>query len=184
MGRLADRMHRELKQALTYAPHPLCPGGPTVNVGVMASAGIYYGVYPGEAELACDVRTLPGMTQESVEADLRAFLARAAEDDRELDAELVVDFFTGATEIGPDEPIVEALRSAAGDVLVEAPELAAFPGATDAAHLQGTAGIPTVAAFGPGFLPRAHSPNESVRVASIGEAARMYALAAWRYLAL
>ena len=63
MSRLVDRMHRELKDALTYGGHPLGGLGPTVNVGVTAQAGIYYGVYPGEAEFACDVRTLPGMIE-------------------------------------------------------------------------------------------------------------------------
>ncbi len=182
MARLAQRMHAELRGALSFDAHPLCPLGPTVNVGVTAKAGIFYGVYPGEAELACDIRTLPGMTRGSVEADLRAFLARAAADDPELDAELVIDFFIPATEISAEEPIVRALQEAAGLVLDVPPALAAFPGATDAAHLQGTAGIPTVASFGPGFLPRAHSPNESVSVRGIVEASRMYALAALRYL--
>jgi acetylornithine deacetylase len=182
MARLAERMHRELRDALTFDPHPLCPLGPTVNVGVMAKAGIFYGVYPGEAELACDIRTLPGMTSESVEADLEAFLARAAAEDPELDARLVMDFFIPATEISPDEPVVRALQEAAALVLDEPPALAAFPGATDAAHLQGTAGIPTVASFGPGFLQRAHSPNESVSVRGIVEAARLYVVASYRYL--
>lgn len=182
MGRLADRMHRELKGWLRCPPHPLGGAGPTVNVGVMAKAGIFYGMYPGEAELACDIRTLPGMTRESVEEDLFAFLGQAMRDDPELDAELIVELFVPATEIAADHPVVRALQSAAGTVLGEAPELAAFPGATDAYALQALAGIPTVAAFGPGFLPRAHTPNESVRAGSILEAAKMYALAAWRYL--
>ena len=52
-----------------------------------------------------------------------------------------------------------------------------FPGATDASHFQLTAGIPTVAAFGPGFLPRAHAPNESASVEGIVQAAEIYALA-------
>jgi acetylornithine deacetylase len=183
MARLADRMHRELKGALTYDPHPLCSLGPTVNVGVMASAGIYYGVYPGEAELACDIRTLPGMTQEQLEIDLLAFLDRARTEEPELDAELLFDAFVPATELSPEEPIVSTLQAAAESVLGHRPPLAAFPGATDAPHLQLTAGIPTVAAFGPGFLPRAHSPNESVPVRAIQQAARIYALAARRYLA-
>ena len=182
MARLAARMHRELRDALRFEPHPLCPLGPTVNVGVMAKAGVFYGVYPGEAELDCDIRTLPGMTREGVEADVQDFLARAALDDPELDAELVMVFFVPATEISPDEPIVGALLEAASFVLAQPPELAAFPGATDAAHLHGTAGIPTVASCGPGLLPRAHSPNESVSVRGIIEAARIYALAAYQYL--
>ena len=60
--------------------------------------------------------------------------------------------------------------------------LPSFPGVTDAAHFQLTAGIPTVAAFGPGLLPRAHSPNERLDVAGAAKASRIYALAALRYL--
>jgi acetylornithine deacetylase/succinyl-diaminopimelate desuccinylase-like protein len=68
-------------------------------------------------------------------------------------------------------------------VLGEAPPLASFPGATDAAHFQLTAGIPTVAAFGPGLLTRAHSPNERLDASSTSTAARIYALTALHYLA-
>jgi acetylornithine deacetylase len=182
MARLAIRMEDRLAGSLTFEPHLLCPLGPTVNVGVTAKAGVFYGVYPGEAELACDIRTLPGMTRESVEADLRRFLAEAEADDPQLDAELAVEFFIAATEISTEEPVVGCLRSAARDVLGFEPELAAFPGATDAAALQGIAGIPTIAAFGPGYLPRAHSPNESVSVTGIVQAARIYAVAVARYL--
>ena len=57
-----------------------------------------------------------------------------------------------------------------------------FPGATDALSFQGIAGIPTVAAFGPGYLPRAHAPNERLAVEGVNQAAQIYALAALRYL--
>lgn len=182
-ARLIDRMHRELKEALTYEPHPLCELGPTVNVGVTASAGVYYGVYPGEAEFGCDIRTIPGMTRDQIITDITAFLERAMADEPQLSAELhFEDIYYAPTEISPDAPIAQAVRSAAETVLGEAPPFEAFPGATDAAHVQGVAGIPTVAAFGPGYLPRAHSPNESVPVADIPLAAKMYALAAWRFL--
>jgi acetylornithine deacetylase len=182
MARLIDRMDRELKGSLTYAGHPLGGLGPTVNVGVMASAGVFYGIYPGNAEFACDIRTLPGMTREQVEADLRAFLARAMADDPELRAELVVDAWVEATEITPDEPIVQALLAAAPAALGSVPRLDAFPGATDAPHFQLVAGIPTVAAFGPGILPRAHSPNEWLDRSGPWRGSRVYALAAARFL--
>ena len=141
-----------------------------------------YGVYPGEAEFGCDIRVLPGMTEEQVVADIQSFLDRAAKDEPELDAELTVDGWFPATEISPEEPIAQAVRSAAEHVLGEAPVFSAFPGATDASHLQGTARIPTVAAFGPGYLPRAHCPNESLAAESVLTAAQVYALAGWRYL--
>jgi acetylornithine deacetylase/succinyl-diaminopimelate desuccinylase-like protein len=182
MARLIDRMHSKLKGQLTYAGHPLGGLGPTVNVGVMAKAGVYYGVYPGSAEFACDIRTLPGMNRDQMEQDLQEFLKRAMEAEPELRAELVFETWVPATEISPEEPVVRSLQSAAHTVLGHTPRLEAFPGATDAAPFQLVAGIPTVAAFGPGLLPYAHSPNESLAVASVLQAAKIYALAAWRYL--
>ncbi len=182
MARLIDRMHRELKAQLTYPGHPLGGLGPTVNIGVMAKAGVYYGVYPGSAEFACDIRTLPGMTRSQMEEDLQEFLTRAMEDEPELKAELIFEAWVPATEISPDESIVQSLLTAARTVLGHTPRLEAFPGATDAAQFQLTARIPTVAAFGPGLLPLAHSPNESLAVESVLQAAKIYALGAWLYL--
>jgi acetylornithine deacetylase/succinyl-diaminopimelate desuccinylase-like protein len=182
MARLIDRMHRELKKQLTYTGHPLGGLGPTVNVGVMAKAGVFYGVYPGTAEFACDIRTLPGMSRSQMEQDLQRFLKKAMEDEPALRAELVFETWVPATEIGPEEPVVRALQAAACSVLGHIPRFEAFPGATDAPHFQLTARIPTVAAFGPGLLPHAHSPNESLAVQSVLQAAKIYALGAWRYL--
>jgi len=182
MARLIDRMHRELKDHLTYEGHPYGGLGPTVNVGVMAKAGVYYGVYPGSAEFACDIRTLPGMTRDQMVQDLEKFLKRAMKDEPQLKAELVFEAWVPATEISPEEPVVQCLQTAAHTVLGNTPRLEAFPGATDAPQFQLTAGIPTVAAFGPGLLPLAHSPNESLKIKSILQAAKIYALAAWRYL--
>ena len=182
MAGLIQRMDAELMDWLHYTPHPLV-ARPTLNVGVMAQAGVFYGVYPGSAEFACDLRTLPGMTREHVVADIEAFLADAREQDPELDAELALDVWVPATEIAADDPVVTALQAASRQVLGEAPPLASFPGATDAAHFQLTAGIPTVAAFGPGLLTRAHSPNERLDASSTSTAARIYALTALHYLA-
>ena len=182
MARLIDRMDRELESYLTYEPHPLCPTGPTVNVGVMAEAGVFYGVYPGNAEFACDLRTLPGMGEEQLIEDINRFLTDAMADDPDLRAELVWELMVPATEIPADEPVVGILQEAAGEVLGRAPDLDAFPGATDAPHFQLTAGIPCVAAFGPGMLPRAHSPNEFLSAGSVALGAEIYGLASLRYL--
>lgn len=182
MARLIERMDRELQAYLAFDPHPLCPTGPTVNVGVMAEAGVFYGVYPGNAEFACDIRTLPGMEEQQLIDDIERFLSDAMSADPDLRAELVWEMMAPATEISPDEPIVGILQAAAGEVLGREPRLDAFPGATDAPHFQLTAGIPCVAAFGPGMLPRAHSPNEYMAAEGAAQAARIYALASIRYL--
>jgi acetylornithine deacetylase/succinyl-diaminopimelate desuccinylase family protein len=182
MAELIKRMDDQLAEYITYEEHPLCPSGPTINVGVMANAGVFYGVYPGKAEFACDIRTLPGMSEEVLRADIQRFLDGAMADDPDLKAELAWEVMVPATEISPEEPVIGALQKAASVVLGFEPVLDAFPGATDAPHLQLTAGIPCVAAFGPGMLPRAHSPNEYMAIEGAFQSARIYALAAITYL--
>jgi len=182
MAELALKMQRELGSYLTFDDHPYCRFGPTVNVGVTAEAGVTYGVFPGRAEFGTDVRTLPGMTEEQVKADVQRFLDDAMAADPELDATLEWTLMVGATEIDGADPIVQSLTEVSKVVLGHAPRLDAFPGATDAAYIQAVADVPCIASFGPGMLPRAHSPNESMRQDGAAQAAMIYALAALDYL--
>lgn len=183
MGRLAALMHDELKGRLTYLPHSIAQSGPTVNVGVVARAGAHYGVYPGRAELECDIRTIPGMTRESLERDIKAFLITARQRDPTLSCELEMEMWVPPCEIAPAERVVQSLRRAAENQLRIVPPFGVFPGATDAPFLTLGASIPTVPAFGPGYLTKAHRENEALPVKSICTAARIYALTALDFLA-
>jgi acetylornithine deacetylase len=178
-----ERLH------LRYVQHPLCPGGPTINPGVIVSGGVFYGVVPGQAEFGMDIRCLPGMTPEGVLEDIRALI----EEERQLDprlhaeVELVTELHGGwvpATEIPATHHLVVAVQQAAARVLGSAPPLSAFPGGTDSAAFQGQMGIPTLPSFGPGLLSLAHSPNEHVPVEGIIQAAKIYAIAAHRYFSI
>ena len=175
-----ERLH------LRYPVHPLCPGGPTINPGVMVKGGVTYGIVPGHAEFSMDIRCLPGMTREGVLEDLHAFLVEEQRRDARLRAEVEVETalhgWIPPTEINAEHPLVTAVQEAAARVLQTVPPLSAFPGGTDAAFFQGHAGIPTLPSFGPGLLSLAHSPNEYVPVESIVQAAKLYALAAYQYL--
>ncbi len=182
MAALALKMQNELRSYLTFDEHPFCKLGPTINVGVMASAGVTYGVFPGRAEFASDIRTLPGMTEEQIQLDIQRFLDDAMAQDPELRATLEWNRMMGATEIDSNNDVIQVLQSTSEMVLGRAPMLDAFPGATDAAYIQTAAGVPCVASFGPGFLPRAHSPNESMHKDGPAQAAMIYALSALRYL--
>jgi acetylornithine deacetylase len=185
MARVLAGLRKEL--ALTYPEHPLCPTGPTINLGLKTLGGYGYGVLPGVAEFWNDIRTVPGMTHEQFDADLHAALARV---EPELHGATVeVEYrenlrWTPATELAPEHPAVVATVRAAERVLGQAPPLGAFPGATDACAFHAIGGIPTLAAFGPGQLPLAHGPNEWVSVTSLKQAARMYALTAIEYAQL
>ncbi len=182
MAGLIRKMHSEFKDYLTFTPHRLGNAGPTVNVGVMAEAGVFYGVYPGNARFSSDIRLVPGMTRKSVTSDLSRFLNDAMAENPLLSADLVMVGFSEATEIPFDHPVVSGLQRAADRVLGERLAPAVFPGATDALSFQGIAGIPTVAAFGPGLVPRAHAPNERMAASGVNQAAKIHALAALDYL--
>jgi acetylornithine deacetylase len=182
---MADLMVRMAKAApglLRHVPHALNGGTPTFNVGLLVQAGVGYGIYPGHAEFLCDVRAVPGMTVDQIEADVRAFIAGVEAENPALQTDFELLNWTPPAEIDASHAVVSALQEAAARVLGASPPLGVFPGGTDAPYFSAVAGIPTVPSFGPGLLPYAHAPNEAISTESIVEAARIYALAAVRFL--
>ena len=151
---------------------------PTVNTAVTVEGGVGFGVVPGAATFATDVRLLPGMEREAFERDLGEFLDEAMTERPTLRASYRFEEsprdWLPATEVNADAPIVDAARRALGSVLGEAPPLGAFPGTTDACWLQGMLGIPTLPGFGPGLLERAHAANERVSVTALEQAVPIY----------
>jgi acetylornithine deacetylase len=168
-------MRDEVK--FSFTPHPLGGVGPTLNPGVIIAGGTNFGVVPGRAEFACDLRTVPGMTMSSVRESLDAWLESCRAEDPDLNVE--AHFEPGLewipwSELPETHSLVPAVQRATLEVLGKTPPLSVFPGGTDAPWFE-AAGIPTLPSFGPGMLTSAHGPNEFVSVSSLSEAARMYA---------
>jgi len=167
--------------------HSLVPKGPTINPGVKVSGGVNFGVFPGQADFSVDVRTLPGMERRRFEAELETWLEEKTNNIPGLRAHIEFEPDPGgwlpATEVPGDAPVVGATAEALNEVLGHVPPTAAFPGTTDAAWLQGVAGIPTLPAVGPGLLERAHRANEFVSLAALDEAPLIYAGIARRFCA-
>jgi acetylornithine deacetylase/succinyl-diaminopimelate desuccinylase-like protein len=162
---------------LDFEPHPLDGGAPTLNVGVLVDGGVYFGVVPGRAAFACDLRTLPGMSETAVRAAIERWLDGRREAEPALDAEVTYEpglEWIPASEIRSDHPLVAATQDAARLVLGSAPPLSVFPGTCDAPWF-GAAGIATIPSFGPGVLTCCHGPNEFVDLERVHEAARIYA---------
>ena len=184
MARLMVCFREEL--VLRYPEHPLCPTGPTINIGVRTIGGVGYGVVPGQATFYSDIRTLPGMDRDTFRQDVQSALDRCAPVLHGATARVVWPDgmnWASATEIQADHPAVVSSRKAANAVLGHEVPIAAFTGGTDAIAFQGVAEIPTLAALGPGLLPLAHGPNEWVSLRSLREAMRIYALTALDYCA-
>jgi acetylornithine deacetylase/succinyl-diaminopimelate desuccinylase family protein len=184
MAEVLVRMSKELK--ITHDPHPYCPQGVTMGIGVMVKGGVNYGILPGYAEFATDVRLLPGMTVESVQRDIESFIAKLREEDPSLEIEVEIEppplGYIAPVIVSEDEPFVAHLRKAAESVLGTCPPLGAFPAWTDARYFDGIAGIKTIPSFGPGLLTVTHAPNEHISTNSIVDACKIYALSASLYL--
>jgi succinyl-diaminopimelate desuccinylase len=155
------------------------PANPTVNPGVKVSGGVQFGVLPGAAEFAVDVRTLPGMERDRFESELNEWLENKKREMARLRA--TIEFapepigWLPPTEVPQDSPVAVATSEALEETLGAVPPLSAFPATTDAAWLQGLAGIPTLPAVGPGLLERAHAANEFVSIDALGFAPSIYA---------
>ena len=181
MAQLLLAIKEELE--LDFTPHPYGGVRPTLNPGVLVHGGVYFGVVPGMAEFACDLRTLPGMDEGGVRRSVDNWLDAKRRADPSLDVE--VAFEPGLTWVPPAElpaahPLVQAACESIEGVLGRTPPLAVFPGGTDAPWYE-QAGIPTLPALGPGTLSCCHGPNEFVKLEAVHQAARVYARTAARY---
>lgn len=181
-GQVLSRLASEFRPR--YPRNPKVPGGPTVNLGVTLTGGVFFGIYPGHAEFGIDVRTVPGMTLAGLHSDFTDFLEKLRDEDPELDVSIepVPDLaWHPPSAIDPEHPLVAAASTAARDMLGREVPLGTMPAFTDGSHWN-HAGMPCISAFGPGSLLQAHQPNEFVAVDDVIMAARIYALTALRYL--
>jgi succinyl-diaminopimelate desuccinylase len=139
-------------------------------------------VMPGEALAYVDIRTVPKQDHETVRAALRSVLAELAAGDPDFRASIEFIEDRPVVAIGKDEPVVRASASAYADVTGHEARYNGVPGATDGTFLSAWKGIPCLV-NGPGPRHVPHQADEYVEVAELVEAARVYVVAAHRFLA-
>lgn len=161
MGQVLVRLE-ELDRSLRSGPrHPLLGTG-SLHASLI-EGGQEYSSYPASCLLRAERRTIPGETPESVEAEARSLLGDVPGDVR-------VALSRPPFEVAPDEPIVDLVRTRAGE-----PEVVGVPFWADSA-LFAAAGIPTVL-----YGPRgggAHAEVEWVDLASVERCLGVYEAAA------
>jgi succinyl-diaminopimelate desuccinylase len=139
-------------------------------------------VMPGATEIVLDCRLIPGQDPDAL-ADQIETLARAAvASDPRLRAELRVLEVRHPTRTPRDHPVVAALGGAYAALTGSPPLYGGVPGSTDGTILNARKGIPIVTC-GPGDIYIPHHIDEWVSIEEIKLAARMYVVAALRYLA-
>jgi succinyl-diaminopimelate desuccinylase len=155
---------------------------PTIVLSPMRGAGEpQNNVTPGAAEAVLDFRLIPGQDPGALTRQTRQLLEAAVAVDPRLSAELEVIELRHPTLTDRGEPVVAALASAYADLTGAEPIYGGVPGSTDGTILNARKGIPIVTC-GPGDIYIPHHVDEWVSLDEIRLAARLYVLAAVRYL--
>lgn len=160
-------------------------GYPSVTFTVLRSpppgAPAQLNVLPGEAEGYVDIRTVPKQNHDQLRRDLKAILERLAAQDPDFKAGIEFIEDRPVVAIAREEPIVVEAAASYREVTGRPERYNGVPGATDGTFLRAWKRIPClVNGPGPRHLP--HQVDEYVEVAELEEAARIYALTAWRFL--
>jgi acetylornithine deacetylase/succinyl-diaminopimelate desuccinylase len=180
-ARFVALVEDRLKPRLARRPHPVL-GPPTINAGTIAG-GDQPSTVAATCTLAVDRRSVPGETFATIVGELndllreveRAMPGLATGIDRTAGGMATLEHL--ATVIPADHALAAAVESARVAVTGRAERPTSFPAWTDASLLSNFARVPCVV-LGPGDLALAHSPQESVPLAEVAEAARIYAQAA------
>ncbi|MBN9047097.1 MAG: M20 family metallopeptidase [Rhizobiales bacterium] len=157
-------------------------GNPSLTV-TRIRGGHADNVIPAECELLLDRRLIPGETDASAEAEIRALLADA-ERKHGIRAEIVGYHATtgGATDTPETAPVVQAAIAACRAAGVAEPGPFGFQGACDLVHFieAGAEGV----VIGAGDIRVAHRPDEFVPADEFVASATIYADVARRILAV
>ncbi|HEV8632326.1 MAG TPA: M20/M25/M40 family metallo-hydrolase [Thermoanaerobaculia bacterium] len=180
-ARFVALVEERLLPSLLSRAHPLL-GPPTLNLGTIRG-GDQPSTVAASCVLTLDRRSVPGESFDSLSGELEALLAEVERAMPGLRTRLRrVDGGMATMEhvalvTAADHPLARAAFAARAFVLgeqVATQQPIAFPAWTDGALLARFGGLPTIV-LGPGDLADAHSPRESIAVAELETAARLYA---------
>jgi succinyl-diaminopimelate desuccinylase len=138
-------------------------------------------VIPGEAVGYVDIRTTLAQNHDALRDRLRRILVdlAAADPDFKANIEFIED--RPVVGISKDEPIARVSADAVRDITGHEPTWNGVPGATDGTFLSAWKKIPCLVT-GPGPRHVPHQVDEYVDIVQLLESARIYVLAASRYL--
>ncbi|MCS6774168.1 MAG: M20 family metallopeptidase [Anaerolineae bacterium] len=138
-------------------------------------------VMPEAAECVLDLRLIPGQDPGWLSRQLEQMLAACVATDPRLRYEFHVLEVRPPTHTDRAHPLVQALAGAYADLTGQPPIYGGVPGSTDGTILNAQKGIPIVTC-GPGDTHIPHHIDEWVSIDEIKLSARLYVLAALRFL--
>ncbi len=182
---LAQVQALEAREIARHGRHEFL-GQPSITPTILASPPRGEGepqnnVMPGAAECVLDCRLIPGQDPDDLARRVRALLEGVVALDDRLRYEMRVVEVRHPTHTSRDEPVVQVMAAAFTDLTGQPPVYGGVPGSTDGTILNARRGIPIVTC-GPGDIHIPHHVDEWVSIEELKVAARLYVLAAMRYL--
>jgi len=157
-------------QAMRAAPTHELLGSGSLHASLI-SGGEEISMYPAHCQLQVERRTIPGETQNSVEAEITDILAEIAAADPDFKAQAKATFSRSPYHIEAEHPLVQRLKRIAEAQLGHDLPLIGSSWWMDSA-LFGDAGIPTIV-LGPAGAG-AHAIEEWVDLASVERCRQIY----------
>jgi succinyl-diaminopimelate desuccinylase len=160
-------------------------GPPAINLGTI-TGGDQPSTVAAHCRIRLDRRWVTTETIEMVFEDLEGLLRRVRESRPGLKAEIsrmpggMATMVHGPVTIPPEHSLVRAAETGLAELGRPSRPLTVFPAWTDASLISREGHIPSII-WGPGGLEYAHSPEESILLADVYEAVKLYALAAWHF---
>lgn len=151
---------------------------PTVNVGKI-QGGVGVTLVPDMCEMEFDRQVLPTESIAQAEREIRDLTERVNEAEG-IGAEVTLKQRLNNWSVDVSEPVARRLADALRDAAGRPPEFTGFNGYAEVEMLA-AAGIPAVL-FGPGSIDVAHAPDEYVPLDEVLQAAKVYALLAYRFV--
>jgi acetylornithine deacetylase/succinyl-diaminopimelate desuccinylase-like protein len=160
-------------------------GPPVINLGTI-TGGDQPSTVAAHCRIRLDRRWVTTETIEMVFEDLEDLLRRVREARPGLKTEIsrmpggMATMIHGPMTIPPEHRLVRSAETGLAELGRPSRPLTVFPAWTDASLISREGNIPSIV-WGPGGLEYAHSPEESILLADVYEAVRLYALAAWHF---
>ena len=187
MARFLDSVHALEERLIVQHGRDEYLGQPSITPTIVQSPPRGSGepqknVMPEATETILDIRLIPGQDPDAIADSIKLLLQGACAVDARLHYEMQVLEVRHPTQTDREHPIVQALASAYSSITNnQQPIYGGVPGSTDGTILNARKGIPIVTC-GPGDIYIPHHVDEWVSIDEIKTAARMYVLAALRYL--
>ena len=146
----------------------------------MIHGGVKANVVADRCEVELDRRVLPTEDIDDAIAEVRQLITDVQFAIPNLNAEVEIFLRGSPLDTAADEPLVRTALSASRALGLPG-EPVGYQQASDGRFFS-ERGIPTIL-VGPGIPERAHTPDEHIALADVYEAAKLYALIAYRMLA-